>query len=129
MNFKDLNEENFIMFAIKNYDNPHCKNLDEFNEDLQRIIYLKRLFKKYHNGGELRERLILNHLITLYNVFGIEAATKILFYKIDEKLYSILKTFLIYLNYIRPDIQPVYLTVDVLAIPLDQNIVKRLRSI
>lgn len=129
MNFKDLNEENFVMFAIKNYDNPHCKNLDEFNEDLQRIIYLKRLFKKYHNGGELRERLILNHLITLYNVFGIEPATKILFYKIDEKLYSILKTFLIYLNYIRPDIQPNYINIDVLAIPLDQNIVKRLRSI
>mgnify|MGYP000911740055 CR=1 FL=1 len=129
MNFKELNEENFVMFAIKNYNNPHCKSLDEFNEDLQRIIYLKRLFKKYYNGGELRERLILNHLITLYNVFGIEPTTKILFYKIDEKLYSILKTFLIYLNYIRPDIQPAYISIDVLAIPLDQDIVKRLRSI
>jgi len=129
MNFQNLNDDNFILYAIKCYDNPNCKDVEEFNEDLLRIIYLKRLFKKYHNGGELRERLILNHLITLYNVFGIEGATRILFFKIEPKLYSILKTFLIYLNYIKPNSTVPFLEIDLVSIQLDQGIIDKLRTI
>lgn len=129
MNFKKLNDDNFILYAVKYYNNPSCKDVNEFNEDLSRIIYLKRLFKKYHNGGELRERLILNHLITLYNVFGIEGATRILFYKIEPELHSILKTFLVYLNYIKPDYNPLNLEINIIGIQLDEKIVNRLRGI
>jgi hypothetical protein len=94
----DLNNETFMMFAIKAYDKPNCV-MSEFYEDLKRIKYVKRLFIKYHNDKEIKERLVINHLIVLYNVFGANAATRILFYKIDEKYYSILKTFLLFLNF------------------------------
>ena len=83
---------------MKSYSSPHCI-LSEFEGDLKRTKYLKKLFRRFKVNGELKERLILNHLILLYNVFGVEAATRILFYKIDERDYDILKTFLIYLNY------------------------------
>ena len=94
----DLNNETFMMFAIKAYDKPNCV-MSEFYEDLKRIKYVKRLFIKYHNDKDIKERLVINHLIVLYNVFGANAATRILFYKIDEKYYSILKTFLLFLNF------------------------------
>ena len=94
----DLNDETFMIYAIKAYDKPNCV-MSEFYEDLKRIKYVKRLFIKYHKSKEIKERLIINHLIVLYNVFGATAATRILFYKIDQKYYSILKTFLIFLNY------------------------------
>ena len=94
----DLNNETFMMFAIKAYDKPNCV-MSEFYEDLKRIKYVKRLFIKYHNDKDIKERLVINHLIVLYNVFGANAATRILFYKINEKYYSILKTFLLFLNF------------------------------
>ena len=94
----DLNDETFMMFAIKAYDKPNCV-MSEFYEDFKRIKYVKRLFIKYHNNKEIKERLVINHLIVIYNVFGASSATRILFYKIDEKYHSILKTFLIFLNY------------------------------
>ena len=94
----DLNDETFMIFAIKAYDKPNCV-MSEFYEDLKRIKYVKRLFIKYHKDKEIKERLVINHLIVLYNVFGATAATRILFYKIDEKYYSTLKTFLLFLNY------------------------------
>lgn len=78
----ELTEDNFVIYALKHYDNPGCKGLAEFQDDLKRFIYLKRLFKKYVPGKGLKERLILNHLVVLYNLFGIEAATKMLFLKI-----------------------------------------------
>jgi hypothetical protein len=81
------------MYAIKHYDNPHCKGMDEFLDDLKRFKYLKRLFRKYNTGKDLKERLILNHIIVIYNLFGPEAATKMLFYKIEQKFWSQLKTF------------------------------------
>jgi hypothetical protein len=84
MDFKELNDDNFVIYAVSHYNNPQCKSIDEFNEDLLRIVYIKRLVKKYLNGGELRERLIINHIITLYNVFDIEPATKILLFKLEE---------------------------------------------
>lgn len=73
----DLTEENFTLYAIKHYDNPACKGIAEFNDDLKRFRYLKRLFNKYTAGKDLKERLILNHLVVIYNLFGAEAATKI----------------------------------------------------
>jgi hypothetical protein len=94
----DLNDETFMIFAIKAYDKPNCV-MSEFYEDLKRIKYVKRLFIKYHKDKEIKERLVINHLIVLYNVFGATSATRMLFYKIDEKYYSTLKTFLIFLNY------------------------------
>jgi hypothetical protein len=95
--FDDLNEENFMMYAVKAYESPNCI-MSEFEGDLKRTKYLKRLFRRYKTTKELKERLILNHLVLLYNVFGAEATTRILFYRIDEKDYDILKTFLMYLN-------------------------------
>ena len=95
--FDDLNEENFMMYAVKAYESPNCI-MSEFEGDLKRTKYLKRLFRRYKTTKELKERLILNHLVLLYNVFGAEATARILFYRIDEKDYDVLKTFLMYLN-------------------------------
>jgi len=123
----ELNEDNILMFAMKNYDNPECKSMVEFEEDFNRCVYLKRLFRKYHKTGELKERLILNHLITFYNVFGINAATKILFYKIEPELHHILKTFLVYLNYVPNEVgrEEMY----ILNTNMDDGIISVLRSL
>jgi hypothetical protein len=96
--FDDLNDDNFLLYAIKSYTSPHCI-MSEFEGDLKRTKYLKKLFRRYKSTKELKERLILNHLILLYNVFGVDNATRILFFRIDERDYDILKTFLLYLNY------------------------------
>ena len=98
----DLNDENFLMYAMKAYNSPHCI-MSEFESDLKRTKYLKRLFRRYKATNSLKERLILNHIILLYNVFGAEPATRILFYRVDECDYDVLKTFLLYLNYM-PDV-------------------------
>lgn len=127
MNFFELNDDNILIFAIKNYDNPECKSMMEFEEDMNRCVYLKRLFRKYHKTGELKERLILNHLITFYNVFGIQAATKILFHKIDSELHYILKTFLIYLNYIPTELSKN--DIYIVNVPMDENIIRTLRKL
>jgi len=100
--FENLNDENFLLYAIKHYNAPNCI-VSEFQEDLKKIKYLKRLFRRYKSTNILKERLILNHIILLNNVFGPEATPRILFYKIDERDFDILKTFLLYLN-IMPDI-------------------------
>jgi hypothetical protein len=92
------------------------------------LIYLKRLFRRYRRSGELRERLILNHLITFYNVFGNEAATRLLFFKIDQDLYDILKTFLVYLQYMPENTKNID-GIDIVAIPLNQAIVDQLRKL
>lgn len=94
----NLCDDNFLMYAMKAYDKPSCI-MSEFEEDLKRIKYVKRLVRRYRLTGELKERLILNHIIVLGNVFGIEAAVKMLFFKFDEEDYDILKTFLVFLNY------------------------------
>lgn len=95
----ELTEDNFTMYAIKNYDNPYCNGMDEFLDDLKRIKYIKRLLRKHNVGKELKERLILNHIIVLGNLFGIEATTKMLFFKIEKKFWSQIKSFLVFLNY------------------------------
>ena len=95
--FDELNEENFMMYAAKCYTSPHCI-MSEFEGDIKRTKYLKRLFRRYKVTKSLKERLILNHIILLNNVFGTEATARILFYKTDERDYDILKSFLVYLN-------------------------------
>jgi hypothetical protein len=118
------------MFAMRNYDNPQCLDLDEFHSDLNRIKYLKRLFKRYVTTGELKERLILNHIIVLYNVFGIVPATRLLFYKMDKEYYSLLKTFIVYLNFFpEGDDESKISEVDLVTISLDNNIVEALREV
>ena len=97
MNFSELNESNYILFAIKHYENPSCVTREDFDEDMQRFKSLKRLLKRYVRGGPLRTHLIINHLIILYNVFG-EAATPLIFFKLEREYWSILKTVLLYLN-------------------------------
>ena len=95
--FDDLNDDNFMIYAVKCYNAPHCI-MSEFESDIKRTKYLKRLFRRYKITKSLKERLILNHIILLNNVFGPEHTARILFYKIDERDYDILKTFLSYLN-------------------------------
>ena len=125
MDFSKLNNSNFILYVSKYYDNPQCDSMDEFNEDLNRIKYIKRLLRKYIKTGILRERLILNHLIILQNVFGPTVTSRILFFKVDKELYSELKTFLIYLNYLPENVPEV----NIDDIPLDNKIVSILRKI
>ena len=123
-----LTEKNYIQYAMKNYDNP-SGGIDEFEEDMARMVYLKRLFRKYHNSGILRERLVLNHIITFYNVFGVEVATRLLFFRIESELHYILKTFLIFLNYL-PEGNPKFnVGFNMVDIQLDNNIIKILRKI
>jgi len=128
--FSELNSKNYVMFAMKNYDNPQCLDLDEFHSDLNRVKYLKRLFKRYVTTGDLKERLILNHIIVLYNVFGIVPATRLLFYKMDKEYYSILKTFIVYLNFFpEGDDESKIPEADLVIISLDNSIVEALREV
>jgi len=97
MFFDELTESNHVLFAIKHYENPQSVTVDDFMEDMKKFKYLKRLFKRYLNSDVLRVNLILNHLIILFNVFG-EGTIPLLMYKLEHEYWSILKTFLIYLN-------------------------------
>jgi hypothetical protein len=97
MRFDELNESNYLLFAIKFYDNPQAITRDDFEDDLKRIKYIKRLLKRYKNTGELKTHLILNHLTVLFNVFG-DAAVPLLFYNLEIELWSCIKSFLIFLN-------------------------------
>ena len=107
MKFDELNDSNYLLFAIKNYDNPQAVTQDDFYDDLKRIKYIKRLLKRYRNTGELRTHLILNHIIILRNVFG-DAATPMLFHKIDAAYWSIIKSFLKYLNHLPDELDDPY---------------------
>lgn len=127
----ELTEDNFVIYAMKHYDNPACKGMSEFEDDLKKFRYLKRLFRKYTAGKGLKERLIVNHLVVIYNLFGPEAATRMLFFKIEKRYWSQLKTFLVFLN-----IMPVGFEVrsqgSVLQgyeIPLDEKVSKALEKI
>ena len=102
VDFSTLTPENINMFAMKHYDNPLCVDEKEFLDDMKRFKYLKRLFRKYESSKEFKARLIVNHIIILANVFGIDAATTLLFFKIDKQHWGMLKTILIFLNYM-PD--------------------------
>ena len=100
--FKEITKDNWLLFAQHNYDNPTLENEKEFYEDIKRIRYLKRLFRKYTVTGKLKVRLVVNHLIVLQNVFGVEAAITLLLFKIDGKYWGILKSLLEYLEYLYP---------------------------
>lgn len=119
--FDKLTNSNFSAYASRYYDNRQCTSMEEFQDDMQRFKYLKRLFKRYSTSGDLQERLILNHIIVIYNVFGIEAATKMIFFKVEDQHWPALKTFLVYLNYLKEDMY--------IDVPLDPVIVKVLRGI
>ena len=97
MRFTELNEKNFLIFAIKNYENPHAVTREDFEKDLNHFKYIKRLLKRYRNNGDLRSHLLINHFIILYNLFG-EAATPMLFFKIEKEYWAVIKTFIIFLN-------------------------------
>lgn len=127
--FDELNEQNFIMYAMKCYISPNCI-LSEFESDIKRTKYLKRLFRRYKSTKILKERLILNHLILLNNVFGPEPTARILFYRIDERDYDILKTFLLYLNILPVSVKGIKgVNIDTTVIPVDMNIAAILRKI
>ena len=129
MKFEDLNEKNFFLYAMQHYNNPQCVEVEEFNDDLKRIKYIKRLFNQYSIEGVLKERLLLNHVIVFYNVFSVEAATRILFYKLEEEFWPMLKTFLFYLNFLPDKIESINgRTIITTEIPMDQGIVDSLRK-
>jgi hypothetical protein len=98
--FDELNEKNFESYAVRHYSNPQCLSIEEFHEDLARFKYVKRLLRRYVETGEIKERLVLNHLITLYNVFPIAAANHMMFYRIERELWPALKAFLLFLDYL-----------------------------
>ena len=130
MIFDDLNDDNFLMYAMREYSNVQCTDIEEFYDDLKKIKYIKRLFNVYKNNGQLKERLILNHLIIFYNVFTVHAGTRILFYKIEKDFWPILKTFLIYLDRMPDKIDSIRGEVILASnIQLDDGIISRLRSI
>jgi|TARA_B100000749_G_C18135552_1_gene345638 hypothetical protein len=119
--FHKLTPDNIMMFAMKHYDNPSCVDRKEFLDDMKRFKYLKRLFRKYDTSDVLKVRLILNHIIVLANVFGVDASSTLLFFKIEKKHWSTLKTFLVYLNYMPEN--------DMKDIATDVKVLKELRDI
>lgn len=125
----DLNDDSFMMYAMKCYSTPNCI-MSEFEEDLKRLKYIKRLIKKYKATGDLKERLILNHIIVLSNVFGTEAAVRMLFYKFEGEDYDILKTFLLFLNYMPQIVYNIKgKDINSADITVDLFVAKRLRDI
>ena len=123
MRFDELNESNYMLFAIKFYDNPQSVTKDDFESDLKRIRYVKRLLKRYKNTGELKIHLILNHLIILFNVFH-EAAVPLLFYNLEEDLWPSIKSFLVFLNRI-----PEYPKTRITELEPDQNCLDQLNTV
>ncbi|AMQ66029.1 hypothetical protein AAY80_077 [Stenotrophomonas phage vB_SmaS-DLP_6] len=124
-----LNDSNFLLYAAKHYDNPSCSDMEEFHDDLNRFKYIKRLFTKYKANGELKERLVLNHIIVLYNLFG-DAATNMLFFKLEGQ-WQYLKPFLIAINRMPEHVTDVgkHKHVRNSDIPMDMKIVEILRGI
>ena len=123
MIFNELNEDNFLLFAIKNYENPQAVTKEDFEKDLNHFKYIKRLLKRYKKSGELKTHLILNHFIILYNIFG-EATTPMLFFKIEQELWSSVKSFIIFLNKL-----PEYPQSSIHNIQVDINCLKELYKI
>ena len=123
MRFDELNEGNYMLFAIKFYDNPQSVTKEDFEDDLKRIKYIKRLLKRYKNTGELKVHLILNHLTVLFNVFN-EAAVPLLFYNLEEDLWPYIKSFLLFLNRL-----PEYPKTEINNIKEDSNCLSQLKAI
>lgn len=123
MKFDELNEDNYLLFAIKNYSNPHAVTKDDFYEDLKRFKWIKRLIKRYKKDGELKAHLLINHFIILYNVFG-DAATALLFYKSEKEYWEVIKTFVVYLGRL-----PDYPKSTIHDIPIDTNCMELLNKV
>ena len=121
VDFSTLTPENINMFAIKHYSNPSCVDEQEFLDDMKRFKYLKRLFRKYDTSKDLKMRLIINHIIILANVFGVEAATTLLFFKIEKNHWPLLKTFLVFLGYMPEN--------DLIDIPIIHTVMGKLGQI
>jgi hypothetical protein len=126
----DLNDDNFLIYAAKNYDRPHILH-SEFEDDLKRIKYVKRLLRKYKQTGEFKERLVLNHVIILSNVFGVQPTVNMLFFKCDQEDYSLLKTILIFLNYLPKSLTVTFNKYHIRQeeIPVDLSVADILRNI
>ena len=123
MIFHELNEDNFLLFAIKHYENPQAVKKDDFNKDLNHFKYIKRLLKRYKNTGQLKTHLLLNHFIILYNIFG-EATTPMLFFKIERELWSSMKSFIMFLGRF-----PEYPHSEIHDIQVDMNCLSELYKI
>ncbi len=121
LRFKELTEKNLLLYAAKHYSNPTFSDIEDFHEDLKRFKYIKRLLNRYLETDDLSERLILNHLIVIFNMFGIEAALNILDLKLEEKHWPVVKPFLIFLKYIKND--------QYTGITMDPTVVETLRKI
>ena len=120
--FDKITAKNFTAYAMKHYDDPQCEDIEDFQEDLRRFRYLKRLLHRYHENGELRERLMLNHIICIFNVFGYDACMRMLEFKIKNINYwSSIKTMLLYLEYIEEGWK--------IDIPIDNKLAERLRDL
>ena len=119
--FNELTEKNLFLYAAKHYKNPKFSDIDDFYEDLKRFKYIKRLLNRYIESDELSERLILNHLIVVFNMFGIEAALEILNLKLEEKHWPVMKPFLVFLKYITNE--------QYTGITMDPNVIEILRKI
>ena len=120
--FDKLTAKNFAAYAMKHYDDPQCEDMEDFYEDLRRFRYLKRLLFRYYQHGELRERLMLNHLICIFNVFGYEASMRMLKFKIkDQSYWSSIKTMLIYLGYVEEGFE--------IEVPIDETLAMTLREV
>tara|TARA_Y100001963_G_C6782027_1_gene450502 strand:- start:2036 stop:2407 length:372 start_codon:yes stop_codon:yes gene_type:complete len=121
LKFKELNDSNLFLYAAKHYRNPNFVDVEEFQEDLKRFKYIKILTNRYLKSDKLAERLILNHLIVIFNSFGIEASLNMLDFKLDKKHWPVIKPFLVFLKYITND--------QYTGIEMDKKVIERLRSI
>ena len=119
--YEKITSDNVLMFAIRNYTNPHCEGEKEFEDDLKRFKYIKRLLRKYYETGILKERLLLNHIIVLNNVFGPDACATLLLFKIQEEYWPVLKSFLLFLNILRDN--------ELTHITEDENVKKLLKEL
>jgi len=119
--FNELTEDNLFLYAAKHYNNPTFSDIEDFYEDLNRFKYIKRLVNRYLETGTLPDRLIMNHLIVVFNVFTVEATLNILHLKLEEKHWPVIKPFLLFLNYIKND--------DLTGIEMDKNVIETLRKI
>jgi len=128
MSFDDLTNENIMMYAVKAYDKPNCV-MSEFKDDMKKFNYLKRLFKRYRKLGEVKEQLVLNHIVVLYNVFGAEVVTRLLFFKVAKDDYSALKTYLLFLSCMPERVKGIK-GQDIISseIPVDMTIAEVLRT-
>lgn len=132
MIFDILTDDNFILFAAKHYENPNCTSVSDFENDLRQIRYIKRLINKYYHTKNIKIQLLVNHVITFYNLFDSDAATRMLFLKLEKRYYPILKTVLLYLQYMPERVTNIRASgfyINSTDIPIDSNIASMLRQI